>query len=340
MPTITEDCIDGFQQYYSRPPERPKKKSLKQMVYDSEDNSYFGRSMDSWAKIGIFYVAFYGVLAALVAICMWAFFQTLDPRIPKWTLDRSLIGTNPGLGFRPLPPVDNVESILIWYKGTRHETYKHWTDSLDDFFAAKKMMHSKLEFLYLNPTVYKVPGLTPGRGQNIYNCDYNQPPPKGQVCDVDIKTWSPCTKENNYSYHKSAPCIFLKLNKIYGWIPEYYNKSNDLPVSMPASLKTYIAEVEKTQPEKLNTIWVSCEGENPADQENIGAVNYLPIRGFPGYFYPYQNSEGYLSPLVAVHFQRPKRGIIINVECRAWARNIIHDRKERIGSVHYELLID
>lgn len=113
------------------------------------------------------------------------------------------------------------------------------------------MMHSKHESLYLNPAVYKVPGLTPGRGQNIYNCDYNQPPPKGQVCDVDIKTWSPCTKENNYSYHKSAPCIFLKLNKIYGWIPEYYNRSNDLPANMPASLKTYIAEVEKTQPEKV-----------------------------------------------------------------------------------------
>lgn len=33
-------------------------------------------------------------------------------------------------------------------------------------------------------------------------------------------------------------------------------------------------------------------------------------------------------------------GIIINIECKAWARNIIHDRKERIGSVHFELLID
>lgn len=61
---------------------------------------------------------------------------------------------------------------------------------------------------------------------------------------------------------------------------------------------------------QLNTIWVSCEGENPADQENIGPVNYLPIRGFPSYFYPYQNSEGYLSPLVAVHFERPKRRFI------------------------------
>lgn len=51
------------------------------------------------AKIGIFYTIFYGVLAALVAICMWVFFQTLDPRIPKWKLEKSIIGTNPGKAF-------------------------------------------------------------------------------------------------------------------------------------------------------------------------------------------------------------------------------------------------
>lgn len=83
----------------------------------------------------MFYTIFYGVLAALVAICMWVFFQTLDPRIPKWKLDKSLIGTNPGLGFRPLPPEDNVESTLIWYKGTDYENYSQWTDALTKFLA-------------------------------------------------------------------------------------------------------------------------------------------------------------------------------------------------------------
>ena len=108
-------------------------------------------------------------------------------------------------------------------------------------------------FLFFNVfLVYKVPGLTPGRGQNIYNCDYNQPPPKGQVCDVDIKNWSPCTKENNYSYHKSSPCVFLKLNKIYGWIPEFYNESTKLPDAMPKNLKTYIAEMEKKEAHKVD----------------------------------------------------------------------------------------
>lgn len=57
---------------------------------------------------------------------------------------------------------------------------------------------------------------------------------------------------------------------------------------------------------QLNTIWVSCEGESPADVENIGPITYIPTRGFPGYFYPYKNSEGYLSPVMAIHFQRPR----------------------------------
>ncbi|KAG4066673.1 hypothetical protein HA402_007309 [Bradysia odoriphaga] len=320
MVTQGDETIDAFQQYYSRPPVLTTKESFTKFLWNPANRSVFGRTGSSWTKIGIFYTIFYGVLAALVAICMWVFFQTLDPRIPKWKLEKSIIGTNPGLGFRPLPPEDNVESTLIWYKGTDYENYKIWTEALTSFLA-----------------VYKTPGLTPGRGQNIYNCKYTSPPPPGQVCDVNIKDFEVCTQENNYSYHKSSPCVFLKLNKIYGWIPEYYNQTTALPAKMPVNLKEYIA---KQDPLEMNTIWVSCEGENPADVENIGPIEYFPRRGFPGYYYPYENSEGYLSPLVAVHFARPVRGIIINIECKAWAKNIIHDRKEKLGSVHFELLID
>lgn len=73
---------------------------------------------------------------------------------------------------------------------------------------------------------------------------------------------------------------------------------------MPESLKRYIRSIPEKQ---RNTIWVSCEGENPADQENIGPIDIIPPhQGFPGYYYPYENAEGYLSPLVAVHFRRPR----------------------------------
>jgi sodium/potassium-transporting ATPase subunit beta len=92
----------------------------------------------------------------------------------------------------------------------------------------------------------------PGSGQNAFNCDYNQLPPPGQVCNVDIKNWAPCTQENNYNYHKSAPCIFLKLNKIYGWIPEYYNDTTRLPWNMPDSLKTEIGKQAKETPNTVS----------------------------------------------------------------------------------------
>lgn len=54
-------------------------------------------------------------------------------------------------------------------------------------------------------------------------------------------------------------------------------------------------------------VWVSCEGENAADKENIGPIHLLPKPGFPGHYFPFSNTENYLSPLVAVWFERPVR---------------------------------
>lgn len=113
---------------------------------------------------------------------------------------------------------------------------------------------------------------------------------------------------------------------------------------------------------KRNQIWVSCEGENPADRETIGSnLTYYPTRGFPYYYYPYTNIDGYLSPLVAVQVMHPKgwfsnnhnykkkinelffiENILINIECRAWAKNIMYrgGNQQREGSVHLELMVD
>lgn len=90
------------------------------------------------AKISLFYMVFYGMLAALVAICMWVFFQTLDPRIPKWQMEGSIIGTNPGLGFRPMPTDDNAESTLIWFEGSNKTNYVKWVDNLMGYLDSKK----------------------------------------------------------------------------------------------------------------------------------------------------------------------------------------------------------
>jgi hypothetical protein len=42
---------------------------------------------------------------------------------------------------------------------------------------------------------------------------------------------------------------------------------------------------------QLSNIWVSCDGENPADVENIGPISYWPKRRFPDYYFRYQNQD-------------------------------------------------
>jgi sodium/potassium-transporting ATPase subunit beta len=93
--------------------------------------------------------------------------------------------------------------------------------------------------------------------------------------------------------------------------------------------------------EKYNErVWIDCQGENPADRENLGPVIYHPTNGISKNYFPYRNQEGYLSPAIFVEFTQVKFGVMIAVECRAWADNIEHDRMDRRGLAHFELMID
>ncbi|PSN37801.1 Sodium/potassium-transporting ATPase subunit beta-2 [Blattella germanica] len=155
---------------------------------------------------------------------MWLFLQTISNEGPKWYLDESLIGSSPGLGYRPMSE-GNEESTLIWYNTGVKNNHKNWTKGLDDFL----------------------------------------------------------TGYNNYDYPNGKPCVFIKLNKILNWVPDYYDDPKNLPSAMPKDLKKYIKE----------------KGDND-----------------------------------------PKEGVLVNVECKAWAGNIMHDRRDRVGMVHFELLVD
>lgn len=65
------------------------------------------------------------------------FWQTLDENKPKWQLDNGLIGSNPGLGFRPMPPESNVESTLVWFEASDSKNTDYWIGALDEFLASK-----------------------------------------------------------------------------------------------------------------------------------------------------------------------------------------------------------
>ncbi|KRJ98796.1 sodium/potassium-transporting ATPase subunit beta-2 isoform X1 [Drosophila yakuba] len=306
-------------EYYAPPVKMGKWEGFKKFLWNSETSQCLGRTGSSWAKILLFYIIFYAALTGFFAAIFTVFYQTLDNEKPKWMLDNGLIGSNPGLGFRPMPPEANVESTLVWYESSKKDNYKYWVDETSRFL--KYHTYQDLE------------------KKNQVNCSFEHPPQDDKVCGIDVASFSPCTAENNFGYHVARPCIFLKLNKIYNWIPEIYNDSKTLPDHMPEELKQHIKEKQSLRPNETNVVWVSCEGENPADVENIKARDYYPRMGFPRYYFPFKNIQGYIPPIVAVQFT-VETGVLINIECKAWARNINHDRSDRRGSVHFELMVD
>lgn len=306
-----KNTVTEFQFYAPK-----EKQTFGQFFYNDKDGTYFGRTPKSWGQLLLFYAIFYIVLAALFTICMQGLFSSLTDNEPTWKLDRSLIGTNPGLGFRPISE-ETERGSVIQFDTKKPDEGKYWIDLLNDFLKNYDRVGSK----------------------NSKFCSFNQTHSPQDVCDVDVSQFGPCSPKNEFGYRNSSPCVFLKLNKIFNWKPDYFDNPNELPISMPESLKKYIAERKETE---RQLIWVSCNGTNAKDQEDFSPVKYYPAQGFPAYFYPYRNQDGYVSPLVAVQFEKLKFKSFVNVECRAWAKNIIYNgsNRDRMGSVSFQLFVD
>lgn len=98
-------------------------------------------------------------------------------------------------------------------------------------------------------------------------------------------------------------------------------------------------------------IWLSCGGRTLTDREIIGKIEYLPSKGFPGYFFLYQGRDHYLEPIVAVKFVNPRSecefssfrvsisfllftaNVVIDVDCKIVAKNLNE-------TVSFRLLVD
>lgn len=68
---------------------------------------------------------------------------------------------------------------------------------------------------------------------------------------MDIQQFAGCSPQNAYGYNKTRPCVFLKLNKIFRWVPEFYDDPMDLPEDMPTQLKAHIKEVKPLEVTKF-----------------------------------------------------------------------------------------
>jgi len=325
---------DGF--VFAR---KPEETSFLQFVFNPETGEILGRTPASWVKIIIFYTFYYAFLAGFFTLMLLAFFQTLSDDKPVWENDESIIGSNPGLGFRPSPDNKHIESTLIWFRsGEYNGNWKPWVSRLQQFLNDYDEHDNKTKSRKRDRDLVK---------QEDCGKLASKQPGRNTICKINKEELfqGDCTLENNFGFESGKPCILIKVNRIYGWDPLPYESTTEkerLPEEVPETIRNKIVEnAGKEETKAFNDrIWLDCYGINPADKEHLGAVTYYPDQGFSSNYYPYLNQKGYLSPAVFIQLTNPTRGVMIAVECKAWAENIEHDSMERRGIAHFEVMID
>lgn len=175
-----------------------------------------------------------------------------------------------------------------------------------------KRMNSFIK--HLNPT-----------SVNSQDCNDNVTKSTERPCRFDMsQLGNVCVKKRKFGFDDCRLCIALTLEKVVDWQPIAYDNE-----SVPMEIRDRYDN---------NAVTVSCHGLQPADDENMGPVAYYPPEGFHFKYFPYQEQEGYNTPLVMIHFKNPSKFVQIVVECKAWAKNIVHAENE--GIVTFKMYLE
>lgn len=153
---------------------------------------------------------------------------------------------------------------------------------------------------------------------------------------TDVKPGpNPCTKPKSFGYNKGKPCVLVKINQIYGWMPEPYQSKEEVPIEIR----------DLWQPSMKNFVLIKCFGQYPTDQDHVYQIDHISILGnkaiggIPIYYYPFFNQPGYRQPYIWAQFTKIESNVLINIICRAYAKNIRQstDMEDMTGAVHFEL---
>jgi sodium/potassium-transporting ATPase subunit beta len=310
--------------------------SFKNYMYNKETREVIGRDGMSWAKISLFYFVFYSILASLFVGLVAVFVATLDRQVPTYYAKSSVmdnrIDLNPGLGYRP--QIDPEDTLISYKLNLTDEHYVVQNRSLsiylDKYFDSKTS-----EKLIQNCDNYDLKDLRILFKTNNSACDYNY----HLVLDK-----TSCDPKKDFGYI-NGPCVAVKLNKIYSWLPAPYES---LPNNFNTSQFAFLSQGKLF----LNHILINCAGEYGTDRDNLknaSIVYFSPINPdnhihniglIPFYYYPYMNQPEYRQPLVFVHFKKIPTNVLINIVCRAYANNIDSVDKQNLrGMTKFQLFI-
>jgi sodium/potassium-transporting ATPase subunit beta len=232
-------------------------------LYNKDNGEVMGRSGRSWAKIGVFYIFFYGFLAAFFIAMLAAFMSTIerpeDGGAPKLT---QFIENQPGL--------TRLDREFLLEKYSPSANTSDYAKALIKIF--KGISSSSV---YKGPCNETKPTLAPtvvptGNNTNSTNSTTpTTPAPDTRPCFVPFSLYGECQPDPNdidksmFGLKEKKPCVFIKINKVFGWVPDVGS-------------------------EFLNVI---CRG--------TGYIGHYP-KGFLIEGFPFKGAKGHHLPFVAV----------------------------------------
>ncbi|KAM9190014.1 sodium/potassium-transporting ATPase subunit beta-3 isoform 2-T2 [Dugong dugon] len=168
----------------------------KLFIYNPTTREFLGRTAKSWGLILLFYLVFYGFLAALFSFTMWAMLQTLNDEVPKY---RDQIPT-PGLMVFPKP----VTALEYSFSLSDSSSYEGYVRDLDNFLRSYDLEEQK------NLTACPDGALFEQKGPVYSACQF----PRHLLKDCSGQ------KDTEYGYSRGSPCILVKMNRIIGLKPK------------------------------------------------------------------------------------------------------------------------
>lgn len=324
--------------------------AFKYMLYNPETGEILTRTPMSWLKITVFYLIYYSCLAAFWLACLNIFFLTLPEGEPKWRVERSLIGSNPGVGLRPPTSQEKIGSSLyvLSTKDTREKKTDKWGiegegENLIDIRTRTGIFFEH----YKNKT-----GLTDlnscQEGKCIFDIIGNEKI-KEMGCDEDAGYgFKPKTADGGETIE---PCFYLKLNRIVGFKPLAWT-DDDTANLKDAKDKEIIQSLNVPMANNDDNIFITCEGRYPADKEAVELKFWPEDQSIKTKYFPYFKDKdvNYQSPFVIVKVMPKNKdnNQLVHIECRAWyayensegeRKPVRHSTKDKEGLMQFEIQI-
>ncbi|CAF3476612.1 unnamed protein product [Rotaria socialis] len=200
--------------------------NIRNYLWNRETKRFCARDGLEWAKLGFCYFIHFFTLGILFSALVIVYFLLMDKKTPRRLGNESALafdnGIHPGLGFRPQFYMDR--SIIKWRSSrkTGHESIGQMIDNIQEW---GKMYILKDQFYQQMIDCTAIP--------RHLLIDYFR---QGLSCIflvTDVKPGpNPCTKPKSYGYNKGRPGVVIKLNRIFGWIPEPYQSKEEVPIEI------------------------------------------------------------------------------------------------------------